>query len=548
MKSFLPSVLKNSITLSLVLLLVLAGLAGCVGETHPDASSSDPSSSDLASSDLESPSQSETSSDNSSVSSEETDNSDLSSDTVSETSQPSTEVSKPNDTTESKPQKDTKAPVIKEFSLNGDSFDINRLITVTLKVTDDSTIKNFTVTFANENDSSKKIVFSPEKMAKNTYEANYKVDFFTDSGKYIFSSLSVTDAYNNTLEVTSKDEIHSDKYFVITETEPQYQTVTPKEINEHIKPLGRTMYYGSSLLFDRANTGFSFAGTFKGEVSVDLTVQIHAKTVCLYIYCVIDGDYNNAKKIKLTESQSVLLADFKERGYHTLEVIKATEGGISKLDLTAVKYYGILDKAPAEKELYIEFLGDSITSGWGIYSYAELGLTAETGNQSLAEDSFLTYAALTGRALNADISVLSTAGYDTEEQFNWEYPYTLNRKLDNIRTKWEYKRAPDIIVVNLGQNDISNYKNDAEAFKAIVKARLAQLRQSFPDAHIIWVNGMMSTTLMPTITEAVDEMKDPMMHSLQLPKNTKGQEAHPNVAGHKNAADVLTEYIKNNIL
>lgn len=531
------SIIKQSFLSAIAFCLALAislSLVGCKEKSHASVSSSDISSTDS----------SDTSSDTEEAApnSSETTLSEPKDGTTSLETQVSTQSPTSSDSIS-----DAKALSIEEFCINNKLFSMGETVIITVKLSKDENIKSLTVNFANS-ENSKKIVFNPVKVGKNTYEASYKVDFFTDSGKYSFSSLSVTDAGGNTLAVTDKDKIYTDKSFVITEAEPQYQTVTPAEIKKNIKPLGRTMYYGSALLFDRANTGFSFAGTFKGEVSVDLTVQIHEKTVCLYIYCVIDGDYDNARKIKLTESTTVLLADFKERGYHTFEVIKATEGGISKLDLTAIKYYGVLDKAPKNNDLYIEFIGDSITSGWGIYSYAELGLTAETGNQSLAEDSFLTYAAVTGRALDADISVLSTAGYDTEEQFSWEYPYTLNRKLNNERVKWSYTRTPDIIVVNLGQNDISNYKNNTDAFKVIVKSRLTQLRASFPNAHIIWVNGMMSTTLMPTITEAVAEMKDSKMHSLQLPKNTKGQEAHPNVAGQQKAGEELTAYIKENIL
>lgn len=323
------------------------------------------------------------------------------------------------------------------------------------------------------------------------------------------------------------------------DTENQVIDISLTDIKQNIKTLGRTSYSDTALLVDRALAGFAVSGYFKGDVCVDVDINLN-KVSCMYAYSVTDGDYENAVRITMNSSGEYVIASFAEAGEHTIELIKATEGGLAKLDIKSLGVTGSLNSAPAQKQLSLEFLGDSITSGWGIYTYDELG----TDDQSVVSDTFLNYASRTARALNAEVSVISRSGIRTEQLFEEQYPYIHNRS----KELWSYTSHPDIIVVNLGQNDTGTYADNQAAFAEMVTERLEYLRRLHPNAAIIWVNGMMSTTLMPAIAQAVTDFDDPLVFSLCLPTNTDGQYSHPSVSGHINAAAVLTEYISKTVI
>ena len=80
---------------------------------------------------------------------------------------------------------------------------------------------------------------------------------------------------------------------------------------------------------------------------------------------------------------------------------------------------------------------------------------------------------------------------------------------------------------------------------------LCQLRRCNPGALLVWVYGMLGQELCPLMQRAVDrycqETGDDRAFFLPLPDTTAetiGARQHPGVASHRNAAAVLTEFLR----
>lgn len=256
------------------------------------------------------------------------------------------------------------------------------------------------------------------------------------------------------------------------------------------------------------------------------------------------------------------------------------------LQFHAVKFDGAFLPV-AEKPYKIEFVGDSLTSGEGL-----VGAKGEEDWIPMWFGAVNNYAVLTAQAFNADYRIVSQSGWgvltgwdnnphnNIPEYYeklcgllNGERNIALEAQMDNDFTAWQ----PDIVVVNLGTNDMSAFnqpewrdessgecykqrrnedgsfqEEDLKAFEDAVTEFLAKLRHCNPKAHIVWAYGMAGLLMMPAIYRAVDAYtkvnNDKKISVFQLPNTTEEEEGsrfHPGVAAHEKAAKELTEYLKN---
>lgn len=105
------------------------------------------------------------------------------------------------------------------------------------------------------------------------------------------------------------------------------------------------------------------------------------------------------------------------------------------------------------KERYIEFIGDSLTCGYGIFSKG-----ATDPFLHITEDSSEAHAATAAKILDSDYSIVAYSGkgvfrdyaMSQVEPMGFFYPL-VNRW---PKTEWDFNgRKPDLIVINLGSND-----------------------------------------------------------------------------------------------
>ncbi len=146
--------------------------------------------------------------------------------------------------------------------------------------------------------------------------------------------------------------------------------------------------------------------------------------------------------------------------HHTVRVIKDTEAGYGRAAVAAIETDGCFADAPAPRKRRIEFIGDSITCGYGnLCSNASPDFTT-------AEESFVnTYAFFACEALGCEAEVVAASGNGFHRDYGCNavnlipelYEYTdklLDGHLGLAAERWSFSdQKCDMIVIKLGQND-----------------------------------------------------------------------------------------------
>lgn len=344
---------------------------------------------------------------------------------------------------------------------------------------------------------------------------------------------------------------------------------------ETVKLTGRTELIDDTLWCAFSGTGADFIYTGKG---LDITiVGDGAATV---------GSDNQARVAVYVNGERVVdeMIDSAEKTFRVAESdeITTSEIQIIKLSETAQSTIGIKpfvlaegeSVAPAEaKPLKMEFIGDSITCGYGVDDEVK-----ENHFSTSTEDVTKAYAYKTAQLLDADYSMVSISGWgvisgytnspdkkaDSQQipLYYGKLGYSYNKFAGTTAPQdidWDFSRyTPDIIVINLGTNDNSYVRGNMEKrteFVSAYKDFIGQIRENNPDADIFCVLGIMGAELFTDAAEAAiaysEENGDDKVHFLQLPTQdgTLGYAAdwHPTEATHEVAAEYLAGEIKNTL-
>lgn len=344
---------------------------------------------------------------------------------------------------------------------------------------------------------------------------------------------------------------------------------TFKATGEHVKKLGRTYDYNDALWLALSGGGVEFAFYGKqGEVTImgdniALTEDNFAR-IAIYVngQRVVDDMVNQpVKKHVFFESDT-------ER-HVTVRIVKLSEAAMSTAGIQEITVDAQEGITPTpEKARKIEFIGDSITCGYGMDDEK-----VDSVFSTSTEDASKTYAYLAAQALEADYSMVSYSGYGIISGFTDNGQKTLTHLLpdyyesvaksegrfggvlDPRSIRWDFSRfVPDLIVINLGTNDDTYAKDDPE--KQAEYARqyaefLKQVRANNADATILCTLGIMGDRLYPLVEQAVreytkqtgDSKVSTMKFDVQSADDGYTVNYHPSHATHIKAAEKLVAHI-----
>lgn len=217
-----------------------------------------------------------------------------------------------------------------------------------------------------------------------------------------------------------------------------------------------------------------------------------------------------------------------------------------------------------KKDLTIEFIGDSITCGYGVDA------SNESEHFTTKTENFMeTYAYLTAQKLNADYSTLCYSGHGvisgaTNDEKNTTAlvpPYYdgISKQWDYKDIKWDFESNPvDIVLLNLGTNDYTYLKYDFEnrsvEFIEGYVDFLKLIREKNPNAKIICTMGLMGgyevyDYIQEAILEYTSQTGDDNISSFRLnvqnPNNGLGADWHPSAKTHELCAEEVVKAIKN---
>ncbi len=245
-----------------------------------------------------------------------------------------------------------------------------------------------------------------------------------------------------------------------------------------------------------------------------------------------------------------------KKGNHTLEVIRRTDpsSSFNRFKGLAIDQSAMVSLPIPAPKLKFEIYGNSITSGHGI-----LDETRKNNNDFSTWDNYDAYGAVTARNLNAEYRCTSKSGIGfIISWFPTIMPEMYNR-LDpwDPKSSWDFSKwVPDIVVINLGQNDcwlikkLSPVPGPDEIVNRYADF-VGLIRAKYPNAAIFCVLGNMDATqkgspwpgyIQKAVKKLNVEKNDQHVYSLIFPyKNTA---SHPTVSEHKMMADQLTAFIK----
>ncbi len=305
---------------------------------------------------------------------------------------------------------------------------------------------------------------------------------------------------------------------------------------------------------DPANVRFAWSGT--GAVARFDGTSVGAALGGGQEYTVvIDGAVQ--PKLVATSGMNALATGL-DAGTHTVELYRRTEASQGESVFMGFDFGGGTLLAPSVPTRRLEFIGDSITCGYG-----DEGPDMNCSFSAATENHYLTYAAITARNLGAELSTVAWSGKgavcnygDDASSCNDPLPIYYDRVLPSRSDSvWDFSRfVPDAVVINLGTNDFStDVDPSASMFEAGYTALLQHLREKYPDAYILLTNGPMLTDpdlakLKGYMLEVVTTLADPKISTFDIPTQDGsdgfGCDWHPSLARHEKMATVVTAELK----
>jgi lysophospholipase L1-like esterase len=235
-------------------------------------------------------------------------------------------------------------------------------------------------------------------------------------------------------------------------------------------------------------------------------------------------------------------------GEHEVELVRRTEAffnAVSFLGFTVTG--GALVASPWPWTHRIEFIGDSITAGYGALGEGpSCGFSAET------ESAWVAYGSVAARALGAAPQLIAWSGKgvvqnyggDREEPMPELYPRTIPTEAG----EWGFDPPADAVVINLGTNDFSTTVDQAE-FETAYRELIVLVRSRNPAAPIYCVGGeFLNATATTYIANAIAATGDANVELLELPgvlsSEGWGCDWHPSEATHLRIGGLVADRLR----
>ena len=388
-----------------------------------------------------------------------------------------------------------------------------------------------------------------------------RVDLFVD-GAWVYG-YDVTNGVDLSLKKKSsvilwaeETEFTIDNLAIIVESDEEPVSPTVYKLNNtanFLKKLDPRMEAtASSITCDWSASGIEFVADCRGTVEFKVNANAKAYTVngesvkgC-YFKVYVDGkEYRTGgSPYYAVDGEGTITVKGIPDGTHTIKLVKATGYTLANADLLSVSLVGsVVDTAPANKELFIEYVGDSMSCGWGVIG--------DHNGAYTSQDATLAFPYLISEKLGADYSIIGLSGqgliYNTTGMPNITNGYKYASPLRSTGTEYGFERKADVIVINADTND--GYQNTYYAtYIQALKSFINYARQkNGSDTHIVIVCNMMLSNYTEDIRDLVVELGGAEnKYYYYKAKTCQGlYSGHPSSTENSAYADELSEMIKN---
>lgn len=333
---------------------------------------------------------------------------------------------------------------------------------------------------------------------------------------------------------------------------------------ENVRYIGRNLYTDNTAWLVQSGSSIEFTVTAKSaEITLvgDKYFEGNIDTSPRYAVFV-DGELL-IDEVLMEKNKTIRLFSQETEQTSLVKVIHLSEAQYATFGVSGIKVDSSSENpiTPTEKkDLQIEFIGDSLTCGFGVEGAEEQLFSTST------ENFMKTYAYLACEALNADCNTESNSGYGILSGVTYEG--TINTYQTHPRiycdygpfapydVKWDFaSHANDIIVLNIGSNDASytgsNTKLQNE-FKEKYIEFLKLIHEKNPNSYIICTVGTINVgAIMDVEKSAVEEFKkttgwDKILfyESVQIQESDGyGSQKHPTEITQRKNAERLVQVI-----
>ena len=309
-------------------------------------------------------------------------------------------------------------------------------------------------------------------------------------------------------------------------------------------------------------SGVSFYFRFEGTtLEVELEDEFRYGNANNIFMVILNGVESHRFKIEPGQSRITLAKDL-NHGEHQIILVKATEGANGWTRLKSIHTEKLLESYDLPNR-YIEFIGDSITSGMGAdEKFTKCG----DGDWMDQHNSWSSYGAITARNLHAQFMLTSVSGMGMLRNWNTPSPVMPDRyesvlvDPEDQKTWWDFSRyTADVVVIALGTNDFSDGDRpdprpapQADEFKSQYLNFLITVRQKYPDARILMLNSpLIDPHRNEILGQWLKELKaeratagDPNVYVFEFTEQyPSGCSGHPDLAEHAAMAELLTPVV-----
>ena len=334
---------------------------------------------------------------------------------------------------------------------------------------------------------------------------------------------------------------------------------------QNVRLIGRTCEIDGTTWLPQSGTAVEFAATGT-RVQVEIVGDESAvgnAGLCPRFAVLVDGevvlDDTLNKPSRVVEAFSSSTA--KTAIVQVIHLTEAKRGAIGVKAITVESDSPEPVKPTDAKDLSIEFIGDSITCGYGVEAPA-----AGNSRKATDENFMKSYAYFAAQALNADYSAVCYSGYGVvsgwsdsgDRNANMLVPPLYGLVAEGYGQPWDFaSHSYDVVVINLGTNDSSYTGTNEDRLQEFARAYadfLAQVRTRNPNSYIICTMGTMGyQQLYPYVEQAVESFKDNtgdtrvtcyLSEEIDYENDGIGANGHPNEVSQQKSADALADVIR----
>ena len=246
-------------------------------------------------------------------------------------------------------------------------------------------------------------------------------------------------------------------------------------------------------------------------------------------------------------------------GDHTIKLLRELEPNTypnQSQMLTGIEFVGTVTEKPADKDLYIEFIGESTVTGSGSAGTFRPGagfLVTDHSNTS-------SFAYQLADQLNADYTIVAKGNMgflngDVGQNYNMPFVYDYWWRWSS-EMPYKAERTPDLIIMKIGMNDTEAAGHTLEGFKEGAKSFIGHLRELYGEnVPIVWfdrINTGYPEQQYNAMLDLKTELSDENLYITRFDWGLDGAGPATSSVGlaraenHKDIADQLAAYLKEN--